>query len=548
MIGSQIVTKCTDLKRFWARRDKRFKEWYSQLEMIDTLAQKGMESFVGNDPRSSYNLILSMLEQRIPHRVPSEDLAIDEIAPAAELSKTFEIAWDDVFFNYRRRGKQWLRDFIGFLLVTGWYSVFATISLDGSRCIAELWNPASVYPKWDDEQSECAHIFPVSVSQARRMAARNKWDVVIPTTGNVTVHDYWWLDDVNQVYNAIALGNNLAKDATHEIRFKRIPIFTSPVGGLPDTGEMASKGEIDRWKGEIGQSFLAPNENIYNYWNKWWTFSMQLLRDTAQARTYEKSRSGKQIVKPEDWYQRGAHFRMAPEDEIGFIAPPPIPVELRSSQLDMEAMMQRGGPSWAMFGNIQQQLTAYVMSQIAASANQVSKAYHQGIMDCLTDIDNFWYGLMKENNYKPYGRGMPEGLPADVKITAEYEMKIPGDLVQRATTARILNPRFELSDEKIMAELFPEIKNPMEEIARVRAGKARQHPVHIQISLIDSFREEARLLREAGDIDAAVLYEKAAAMVETTMTPQQEEAAAAAPVKPRPEVTPPPSPTPPIVG
>ena len=539
MNGQEVLTKCTTLSKFWARRNSKFKEWYAQIEMIDNLYQKGMESFVGNDPRAAYNLVLSMLDQRIPHRLHPGDLAVDQIAPAAELSKTLDMAWEDIYSRRRRQGKYWNRDFIGFLLATGWYSVFATITLDGSRCIAEVWNPATVYPSWDDELVECAHIFTVEAVQAKRMIARNGWSVSPPSSGKVTIYDYWWLEG-NLVYNAISLDSNLAKDATHEWRFNRIPIFTSPVGGLPDTGELASKGNIDRWKEELGQSSIATNENIYNYWNKWWTFSMQLLRDTAQARTYEKSASSKQIVTPETWYRRGAHFKLGPQDDIGFITPPAIPVELRSSQLDMEAMMQRGGPSWAMFGNIQQQLTAYVMSQIAASATQITKPYHRGVIDCISDIDNFWLHLMEQHNYKPYGRSIPDGLPKDAKVTAEYELRIPGDIVQRATTARIMNPSFELSDERIMEELFPEIKNPMEEIARVRANRARKHPVFAQISLIESFREEARMLRDAGDVDAAILYEKAADLVEASMSPPEEEAPTARPPGVRPEVVPPP--------
>lgn len=555
MKGNEVVAKCSTLKRFWAKRNTKFKDWYSQIEMVDTLAQKDMESFVGNDPRASYNLVLSMLDQRVPHKIPPEDLSIEEIAPAAELSKTFDIAWDDVFTMYRRRGKYWLRDLIGYILATGWYSVFAMITPDGSRCIAEIWNPATVYPMWDDELIECAHVFSISGRQARRLAARNDWKVErLESRSRVKVSDYWWIESAitgDKVFNAIALDNDIVKDVTEETRFNRIPIFTSPVGGLPDTGELAPAGSAEAWKEEIGQSLIATNEKIYNYWNKWWSFSMQLLRDTAQARTYEKTRSAKQIVKKEDWYRRGAHYKMTPDDEIGFITPPPIPVELRSAQLDMEAMMQRGGPSWAMFGSVQQQMTSYVMSQVAASANQISKPYHQGVVDCISDIDNFWFRLMKEYSYKPYGRGLPDGLPADTKMTAEYELRIPGDLTQRVTTARIMNPSFELSDEKVMEELFPEIKNPAEEIARIRAGKARQHPIHIQISLIESFRQEAGLLRKAGDVDGAVLYEKAADLVEATLTQAGEEvpteAGAPREVRPRPEVMAPPSPKPPIV-
>ncbi len=545
MKSQEIVSRCNNLKSFWSRRDNKFKKWYEQIEMVDTLAQKDMESFVGNDPRTAYNLILGLLDQKITHRFPPGELSLEEIAPANELSKTFDIAWEDIYARRRRMGRYWLRDLIGYMLSTGWYSVFSIITQDGSRCIAEIWHPATVYQNWDDELVECAHIFQANEIQIRRLAARNGWDIDITPGGygKYTIYDYWWLEDIGEVYNAISVNNNVVKDATRELRFDRIPIFTAPVGGLPDTGELAQGS--DRWKEEIGQSVIATNENIYNYWNKWWTFSMQLLRDTAQARTYERSPSDKRIITPETWYRRGAHYKLGPQDEIGFITPPPIPVELRSAQLDMEAMMQRGGPSWAMFGSPQQAMSSYVMSQIAASTNQLAKPYHRGIVDCLTDIDNFWLDLMRKHNYKPYGRGLPEGIPKDIKITADYELRIPGDLIQRVTTARVANPDFELSDEKIMEDLFPEIKNPAEEIAKIQANKARKHPIHAAITLIESFREEARLLRNVGNTEAAELYEKAADAVEASIAPGEAAlpAGSESGVRPppvRPEVAPPP--------
>ncbi|KKK85952.1 hypothetical protein LCGC14_2768120, partial [marine sediment metagenome] len=103
-----------------------------------------------------------------------------------------------------------------------------------------------------------------------------------------------------------------------------MPIYVAPVGGLPDMGSL-TEGMIptysstlklhtqevstERWKAELGQSIIATNEHIYRTWNKWWSFSLQLLRDTAQPRIFERSRSGKAIVKPEDVFRRGAIFR-----------------------------------------------------------------------------------------------------------------------------------------------------------------------------------------------------------------------------------------------
>lgn len=537
--AEDVVKRCNDLKAFWLERNKKFKEWYSLVEMEDKLKQDKMESFVGNDPRASFNLILSLLEQRIPHRIASADLTTDLAAAAGDVEEFFEVAWADIFEQYRRRGRYWLHDFLGLMLSTGWYNVFATITMDGTRCIAEIWHPSQVFQNWDDDLVECAHAFPATPMEARRLILRLGWNVE-PPRQKVTVSDYWFLDDGGRVHNTIALGKDLVKPDTVEMRFKRIPIFTAPVGGLPDIGLMGPVGEANRWKAEMGQSLLATNENIYNSWNKWWTFSMQVMRDTAQPRTFERSRSGKPIIKAEDLFKRGAIFRGTPEDSIDFLVPPPIPIELRASQLDMEAMMQRGGPSWAMYGNIQQQMTAYVMSQVAASANQIAKPFHQGAIFALSDIDNFWLQMIRDLGYKPYNWEIPKELPENVKVTADYEIRIPGDLVQRATTARMLDPEFTLSPMRVMEELFPEIKNPLKELAQIRAARAERHPITVVIATIVAFREEAEKLRKARDTVSSQLYSNAANLLESQLSSPRPGPPSGGGPGPGPQTVPPP--------
>jgi len=518
MLGAiDIQNRSVALQRYWSRRDTKFRDWYEQIKMVDTLAQRDMESFVGNDPRASFNLISSILNQPIPHRLPPARLDAEQIRPAAELSLMFDTIWENVAYSYRQRGRYLQKDIIEYLLATGWYSVLALPSADGSACIVEAWNPITVYPKWSDVLSECAHIFSPGAASILRMAERNGWKLKSAPSDSTTVYDYWWIDQTVAsiiVHNAIMVGNELVKPDTIEPKFKRIPIFVFPIGGLPDTGELAKGKHAEDWKQDIGQSFIATNENVYKTVNKWWTFMMQLLRDTAQARTYEKSTSTKQLVSPESWNRRGAHYKLGPQDEIGFIQPPAVPVELRSIQLDLEAMEQRGGPSWTMFGSIQQRMTAYAMSQVVATTNQIAKAYHTGIIDLFTDIDNFFLDMIREHNYKPYSMSLPDNLPTSVKLSAAYELRIPGDLTQRATTARMLNSDFEISDERVMEELFPEIKNPSEELALVRASKARKNDIYSQLSLISALKKEAQLFRNAENIEDAQLYEKAAAKLE----------------------------------
>src|SRR3990167_6636446 len=107
---TDVINNSVKLQRFWWKRDKKFKEWYGQIRMLDTLAQREMESFVGNDPRAAYNLISYILEQRIPHRFPPGILSAEQVAPSAQLSSMFDTIWENVTEDYRARGRRFLRD------------------------------------------------------------------------------------------------------------------------------------------------------------------------------------------------------------------------------------------------------------------------------------------------------------------------------------------------------------------------------------------------------------------------------------------------------
>ncbi len=523
-----VMTRCNDLKKYWSVRNTRMVAWYRLIQMVDELKTEKMESFVGNDPRAMYNLVLHILDSPIiPHRLKNLDDVEDEVAMAsAELSKFFDTAWDDVEDTFRRSGprQSMKRSLIGLLLATGWYSTFAIITDQGDRAFVDLWNPAQVYPMWDLEMglSEVAHIYSVSAEQCMRMQKRLGWKDLGIIRGSQTIYDYWWTEVGNtfpfvvQVWNAVVVAGKLVKFEV--TRFTRIPIYVGPVGGLPDTGALPEGSE--EWKGEVGQGLVATNEFIYKSWNKWWSFSLQLLRDTAQPRIFERSRQGKSIVKPEDVFRRGSIWRGGPDDSVEFIGTPPLPLELRSTQLDLEAMMQRGGVSWAMYGNVTGQVTAYVMSQIAASANQVMKPYHQALQDLYADIDNDWLNDVRARGVAPYNFKIPSVITEDMKITANFEIEIPGEIIQKATVARMLDPDFALSYTYTVRKFFPDIKNPLQERARRLADKAELSPENALIAQIRYYRKQAALLQKT-DADAARLYQLAADASEAQLQPQK---------------------------
>jgi hypothetical protein len=513
---SDLKTSTAALKGLWKDRNSKFKVWYDLLSMKDDLAQDNMESFVSNNPRTAYNLALHLLTSSpIPHRVSNENLGDEYLAPASELENFIELtAWQDIYSSFRKRGRQsWLRNLTGLLLATGWYSVLAMAVHDQNtntdKCIADVWNPAEVYPRWNDNGLlECAHIYPIDALSLKNKAALNGWNIKsIPTMGSSELNDYWFIDGTN-VMHTIFVGDNELVPLAADPNFTEIPIFVGPVGGLPDNGSINSDV---KWQETIGQSIVATNENIYRSYNKHWTFAQQLLRDTAQPRWFEQSRTGN-ILKEKDLNKRGAIFRGAPEDKISTITMPALPIELRSNAIDMESMLQRGEPPWALYGTAQAQMSAYVMSQIAASTEQIIGSYHEDLIGLLTDIDNLWYSMIRDKNFSPYGFKLPK-LPDGIKLSAQYEIQIPGEIIQKATVSRMLNPAFELSTTTIMETLWHEIKNPIREQARLGKDKSDMSAESIAIRQIGAYRRQAAILRSAKD-PSADLYDKAAKSLE----------------------------------
>ena len=515
MTPDRMITDCNNLRRKWGIRHKKFIDWYKILLLTDELKQEGMESVTANDPRTGFNLALHFLTSSIiAHRISSERLDAIQVAGTSYLEDYFTEYWAGIEAIYRGSGRQsWLRDLTSLMLALGWFSVFAMADENG--LVAEVWHPDSVYPDYGGGMLvECAHIYPLSASAANKKVKTMGWSMTSPFTGPTTLYDHWTFDADGDVANAIVLGRQFVKPPVKETKLDRIPIFTSPVGGLPDRGNLSEAGA---WQEHYGEGFVATNEDISLNYNKMISYLQQLMRDTANPRWFEQSRGDTPILREADMFKRGAIFRGTPEENITPLPTAPIPVELRTMLFDYQNMIQRGSFPWAVYGNIQQSISSIAMANIASASMQVLTPYYLAIKGLLSDIDNFWLGQMRKYGYKPNGFKMPEDLPEDVRFQVDFSIDIPGFLIQRATTARMLDPSFRLSTATTMEKLFPEIKDSLREIAKARRDDALSHPKALTIDNITAFLEEARILREANDIKTAELYEMAAKSMEAEL-------------------------------
>ena len=516
--GSQVVSVCNDLAKEWQGRNAQFKTWYNVLRQYDEFQQADMESYVSNDPRTFYNLALFLLTpDPIPHRILVGDENI-QITKAAQVAEFIEAEWRRKEVTARHGGQQsWLRHFVSLMLATGWYSVFGMATKE--ELVGEIWNPAEVYPDFGGgEMTQCAHVFKLNRMAAIRRVLDKGWSVradKIPASG-VTIYDYWFFNDQGQVTNAVSMDTTLVIPPQVFPKLQRMPIVCSPVGGLPDDGTIT--GDTN-WRNEIGQSIFATNLQVYKAQNKVMSHLLQILRDTAQQRWVETSADGTPILQEENMFKRGAVFRKGPLDNIDTLPVGNIPTELRTVMFDITNQVQRGSLPWAMFGNIQQEMASYLMSQISTAAKQVLTDYRNAVKGALEDIDTIWIEDMLGGE-RPRDFDFPSDLNPEFTVDVGVDLMIPGDLVLRANTARTLSPTFRLSKGTTLGLLFPEVKDPMREQAAANADTAMESPIAQAISLVGAFRDEAARLKEGGHGDLAEMFEGSATSIQQKLAQQ----------------------------
>lgn len=507
--SNSVINEVKDLMNDWSNRNKKIDEWYELLRMDDLLQTAQMESFVGNDPRTTWNMATYLLRPRpFTHEIVTMDGAVLPVGmkPIIDLiQRYFGRVWQNIDRQDINRGKQsWFHTLIGFLVATGWYAMPYTLREDGVPWV-DYWNPQTVFPDFGDELSEglvrLARVRMIRRSNAERLVKQKGW--TLPRTGwgkQILYARLWKKEDENQIVLRDILGNTVVNEQVLT-GFVSIPVMVGQTGGIP--GYTKSGEQID------GQSILATNEPLFMILNRQMSFMSQLVRDTSNPVSWEKSASGKSIVPdPDGLYKRGAHYRMGVQDDLGFLQKSPIPVELSQLLFRINSMMQKGSINDLAFGAVLQEVSAVLVSQAAEASIQLLSPYHSAMQLGVSEITTSWYWMLLNNprlrpsNWPDIDVEQLEGT----KIESTYAIKIPGDLTNRVNMARTLNPNFRLPAETVLSLLLPEVVSPIETLARLDGENAKQRPEYQIVQLVHSFEQLAREAGAAGNRDNAAMY------------------------------------------
>ena len=510
----EIIAEVTSLKRDWQPRATAMKNWYNLIRLNNNLAQPNMESVISPDPRSSYNMANWLLTPRPgAFVVDSEGFTEDQLREVGQIER---YADRQLALNVRRTRGSMLRPvvsrLVSFMLATGWISVGSIPQHDG--WVIESFNPAEIFPEYGSggQLIRVGRAYQASGPEITAMIMRNGW--IAPTRKFDRkphwIHSLWKMTEDGPIHGVAIGASHLAKPMTLVPQLPRIPIHVIPVGGLPDDGTITN---TNHWRGEVGQSFLAPLLDIQNNFNKMLTYMQQLLRDTANPRWVERVRE-KGALDPERLWERGAIFSIQPDEDIFPVPTPPLPPELRGHEFEIRNMIQRASFSDASMGNITTQINGFLLNQVTAQAKQTLSPFFEGIRDILGEAATLNIRLMRAHDLPLGNDPFPQLLPEELFLDFKYDVKVPGDFLQRISAAKVANPNFTLSKVLLYDELFPEVTSAQRELARVQTEDAMQNPVFKQLVIIRELSVAAREARSNNDAEFARLLERAADMVE----------------------------------
>ncbi len=533
---SQVGTEVSELVKLYSGRNRMFAEDFSLLALVDNLKQEGMESFVGNDPKTLWGMANFLLQPRpLVHTIETPEVRIhtpDQAAALIVIENLLRRVWEKRNkANLRRGGDTYFWTLVGRLLATGWYAVPHGMMSD--KFFVDVYEPETVYPEFSEDEDEglirLARVWTMPWRSAWRLVRREGWAEGEMQTfkegSNVTFKQLWRLSADGKVEMGVDSNNNrMFRQIVAMPGLTQIPIAVGAVSGLPTSG-MASfieQGGNDLSKlstprdarAAMGQSIMSSNKPLYNSFNRNVTFLMQLMRDTANPKTFEKTSGNRQIVKSaEEWYARGAHFKMGLNEDLGIIQLPGIPVEIQQTLILMRNMMQRGGFSDATFGTAIEGMSAILLAQTSESAQQNLMTYHMAVQFIVSDVSTMWLTELLKNpgRYRAITTEIEQtalevlGELNNISVDSTYAIRIPGDLAQRVNLAKLASPGWELSPETAYDFFFPEVADGKLELERVAQSKAKQDPVFTSAKVIDALRVAATEV-EGSNADLAQLY------------------------------------------
>uniref|UniRef100_A0A6M3INY7 Portal protein n=1 Tax=viral metagenome TaxID=1070528 RepID=A0A6M3INY7_9ZZZZ len=534
LVDKDLLSNIRGLEGFWDKRTKKIEEWYRVRALEDKNEVEGFDSVVVNDPKVFCNLSQYMISA-LPaqHKIPVKSKDEEAVEKIGISERALLSLWRDQDTRQLKRGRRaWRWELSDFLLITGWYSVFAGVVMSGGKpeFLAEIWNPMNVFPEWGDEGLvQVAHKYERTLGQLHAVGKKRGWDLgklvdvgygrENSANSVKTVYDYWRKDEDGRVRVSVQVGGKMVLVERERPEFEEIPILVGPAGGEAAWGGYGSSDT--GWTGRYGQSILAPNCGLYEAENKNLSYIMQIVREIAQPPIKDTNTGARALVTGED-VKSGAIIHLEPGQDIGPMRQIEFPKELNVVQSVLDQKVQQGSFPSTLVGAVPPalSLSGFAIGLLMTAAQNVIEPYKTAMMYVMSEVDRIWLEGYKRSGVKKLSIGgrsrdrdvtslfyedwVSKDVPDVLFVDVTVPLATPSDLIEKITIARTAKPAGDLLDDITILDEILGVEDPHLIKSRLdEQAFAKSLPVQTLLMVMEA-KEKEKMLRNSNEPDAAV--------------------------------------------
>ena len=523
----QMIQKDTErLKSFWAVRDAQMLKERDIINLVETRKKTTKDiKWKSNDPKVFFDTARSLISIYPPRfRLP---MAINPEADEKQKMNKAERLAIGIYRQLNSRQAElgkgiWLWE-LAYWILLGWYAVFGIVEKipDGIRFKADIWDPLTVYPEWDENGLvRCLRTYSVDKATALSMVSNFqsrglKFSFIEPTDNlEVGIVNYWHREDAQKpkIWNAITVADQLIKPMTLQRNLHRIPIQIGAIGS-PD---MVS----ENWKTRKGESIIAANRDMYVYSDIMVSLMATIMAETAYPNLITKTKTGQPPFKAEELKGYGSQVSLKLEDHIELLKHAATPTEANLLLQWCESAKQKGSVPATVYGYLPIELSGFAISQLLAAIRYKLGPYLAAeefvlgnlIADFLYQYKtgNFPKLTLSTENPSDLKRGLTyieefsqEDIPERIYVESTIPISSQFDKTQQILNARqALQPPQLLSRETLW-ETELDIQDTEMERERIRQDQVDQDPFVLGIEILEGLRSKEATYRASGLPQAA---------------------------------------------
>ena len=511
-----ILGETDDLQRQWGRRNTQMLEDRSRINLDRPPGKTDSIKWYSNEAKVFYETATALISAYPPRfRLPlTMNYGEEEKQKISKAERFLLGIFRELDNRQMRRGMSyWLWE-MAYWVLSGWYSVFTRVEQekkDTVNFIADVWDPITVYPKWDTEGlSACIRTYSVDKPNLLVMLGgfRQKGlDVVFNDMGEdkPKVINYW-RDDRGKVYNAILIGGQVIKPLTLEKSFTRIPIFCGTVG-IPDR---VSPG----WETRVGQNIIAADRDMYDYENMMVSLMATIMAAMAYPNIVTRTASGLTPI-ADQLRGYGQQINLRLQDQIDLLKSATTPEEANILLNWVSNRRQKGSIPDVVYGQVPYELSGFAISQLMAAIKYKIAPYLNALQNVIGSVAREFLRQYRDGDFsdielmttKPgetsknlffvekfTRKDIPESLFVEVTVPITSAF----DKTQQILFARqAMSPPQLLSRETIWDEVL-DVQDSQQEYARIIQDQVLELPIVKTIAMIEQLNDRIALLRAQG--------------------------------------------------